>query len=208
MTIFMPAQGTSLPDLTRADWIQTVSQPQQFRPYALTFPRFDFGDSHELNDILKKMGMSEAFDKNKAEFTRMTDCQTFISKVLQLSKISVDEAGTEAAAVTIIGMDTEGMEDPDPINYEPFRIDQPFYFTIENRKEKAVLFVGRVATLQGEPFTPEPADVNSDNTVDISDIVAVINVIAGTDSNSKADVNADGKTDISDIVAVINNIAK
>ena len=208
MTIFLPVEGTKLPDLTRADWIQTVSQPQQFRPYALTFPRFDFGDSHELNDILKKMGMSEAFDKDKADFTRMTDCQTFISKVLQLNKISVDEAGTEAAAVTIIGMDTEGMEDPDPINYEPFRIDQPFYFTIENRKEKAVLFVGRVATLEGEPFTSKPADVNQDNTVDISDIVAVINVIAGTDSNDKADVNADGKVDISDIVAIINSIAK
>ena len=208
MTIFLPVEGTKLPDLTRADWIQTVSQPQQFRPYALTFPRFDFGDSHELNDILKKMGMSEAFDKDKADFTRMTDCQTFISKVLQLNKISVDEAGTEAAAVTIIGMDTEGMEDPDPINYEPFRIDQPFYFTIENRKEKAVLFVGRVATLEGEPFTSKPADVNQDNTVDISDIVAVINVIAGTDSNDKADVNADGKTDISDIVAIINSIAR
>ena len=55
---------------------------------------------------------------------------------------------------------------------------------------------------------PYPADVNSDNTIDISDIVAVINVIAGTDTNSKADVNADGKTDISDIVAVINSIAK
>ena len=208
MTIFLPAQGTPLPDLTRGDWDATVGKSQQFRPYALTFPRFDFGDSHELNDILKKMGMSEAFDKDKADFTRMTDCQTFISKVLQLSKISVDEAGTEAAAVTIIGMDTEGMEDPDPINYEPFRIDQPFYFTIENRKEKAVLFVGRVATLEGEPFTAQPADVNSDNTIDISDIVAVINVIAGTDTNSKADVNADGKTDISDIVAVINSIAK
>jgi protein-tyrosine phosphatase len=51
------------------------------------------------------------------------------------------------------------------------------------------------------------ADVNQDNAVDISDIVAVINVIAGTDSNSKADVNSDGKTDISDIVAVINIIA-
>ncbi len=52
------------------------------------------------------------------------------------------------------------------------------------------------------------ADVNSDNTIDISDIVAVINVIAGTAVNSKADVNADGKTDISDIVAIINSIAK
>ena len=53
-----------------------------------------------------------------------------------------------------------------------------------------------------------PADVNSDNIIDISDIVAVINVIAGTDSNEKADVNGDGTADISDIVAVINSIAK
>ncbi len=63
-----------------------------------------------------------------------------------------------------------------------------------------IITCGNAPTLKG--------DVNSDNAVDISDIVAVINVIAGTDSNDKADVNADGKTDISDIVAVINSIAK
>ena len=50
-------------------------------------------------------------------------------------------------------------------------------------------------------------DVNSDNKVDISDVVAIINVMAGTDTNNKSDVNGDGKTDISDITAVINIIA-
>ena len=56
--------------------------------------------------------------------------------------------------------------------------------------------------------TPNPGDVKADGDVDISDIVAVINVIAGIDTNSKADVNGDGKTDISDIVAIINSIAQ
>ena len=51
------------------------------------------------------------------------------------------------------------------------------------------------------------ADVNEDGGVDISDIVAVINQIAGTADYDKSDVNHDGSTDISDIVAIINCIA-
>ena len=52
-----------------------------------------------------------------------------------------------------------------------------------------------------------PFDVNEDGSVDISDVVAVINHIAGTANYPKSDVNADNHTDISDIVAVINQMA-
>ena len=57
--------------------------------------------------------------------------------------------------------------------------------------------------------TPETlkGDVNEDKTVDISDIVAIINSIAGTQSYPMSDVNEDNVTDISDVVAVINIIA-
>jgi biopolymer transport protein ExbD len=52
-------------------------------------------------------------------------------------------------------------------------------------------------------------DVNLDGTVDISDIVAVINAIAGDSTYStRSDVNQDGQTDISDIVSIINCIAE
>ena len=51
-------------------------------------------------------------------------------------------------------------------------------------------------------------DVNEDGKVDISDIVAVINQIAGTATYRYADVNEDTKVDISDIVAIINIIAE
>ena len=51
-------------------------------------------------------------------------------------------------------------------------------------------------------------DVNEDKIVDISDIVAVINQIAGTNTYRYADVNGDKNVDISDIVAIINIIAK
>ena len=62
---------------------------------------------------------------------------------------------------------------------------------------------GKIVTIVYNPF-----DVNADGYVDISDIVAVINTIAGNNTYlSRADVNMDGGIDISDIVAIINFIA-
>ena len=52
-----------------------------------------------------------------------------------------------------------------------------------------------------------PGDVNKDGIVDISDIVATINHISGSQSFDSADVNNDGAVDISDIVSIINIIA-
>ncbi len=67
-----------------------------------------------------------------------------------------------------------------------------------------IVYVNGTLTVVGGE---KPGDVNSDGTVDISDIVAIINQIAGTAKYDSSDVNNDGKTDISDIVAVINIIA-
>ena len=58
-----------------------------------------------------------------------------------------------------------------------------------------------------ESLTLAAGDVNEDKNVDISDIVAIINQIAGTKSYRYADVNGDKTVDISDIVSVINIIA-
>ena len=50
-------------------------------------------------------------------------------------------------------------------------------------------------------------DVNEDGYVDINDVVAVINQMAGTASWRYADVNEDGDVDINDVVAIINIMA-
>lgn len=63
-------------------------------------------------------------------------------------------------------------------------------------------------TFKGESeIIVKKGDVNLDGKFDISDIVAIINQIAGTEEYANADVNGDGQVDISDIVAVINIIA-
>lgn len=69
------------------------------------------------------------------------------------------------------------------------------------------LYVDNFKVLYNPTVTAVKGDVNEDKKVDISDIVAVINQIAGTASYPNADVNTDDKVDISDIVAIINIIA-
>ena len=205
MTLFLPHYGTELPELKCADWLRTVNNEHNYQDLSLYLPRFKFDGKHDLVPILKEMGMRVAFEPS-ADFSRMTDSNVFINKVYQLSNISVDEDGTEAAAVTVMEYDTTSAES-DPDSFEVFRVDRPFYFTIENRKQQSVLFVGRVATLEGGAVALPEGDVNSDGKTDISDVVAIINVMAGKDTNTRADVNCDGKPDIADVVSVINMMA-
>ena len=59
----------------------------------------------------------------------------------------------------------------------------------------------------------ETGDVNNDRKVNVGDIMAVINVMAGTEepafggTSSDADVNADGNVNVGDIMAIINLMA-
>ena len=69
------------------------------------------------------------------------------------------------------------------------------------------LYVDNFKVFYNPKVSAVKGDVNEDSNVDISDIVAVINQIAGTAAYAQADVNSDNKVDISDIVAIINIIA-
>ena len=85
-------------------------------------------------------------------------------------------------------------------------------FAIKNQTDMRLhsLFTAILLLLCGDMMaqTTRQGDVNHDGSVDISDIVAVINTIAGeTTYSSSSDVNTDNNTDISDIVAIINIIA-
>ncbi len=63
-------------------------------------------------------------------------------------------------------------------------------------------------TFKGESAAGKPGDVNEDGNVDINDVVAIINVMAGTADWKNANVNGDEQgVDINDVVAVINIMA-
>lgn len=108
----------------------------------VTMPRFDIETRQELGDILAALGMPTALDADRADFSGMTSAERlFIGKVIHQANISVDEKGTEAAAVTVVGMDTTG---GGPSETCTAHADRPFLFAVRDVETGTVLFMGRV----------------------------------------------------------------
>jgi serpin B len=106
----------------------------------LTLPRFDFESVFELSEVLAALGMPTALGAD-ADFSGITTAEALrIAKVIHQANITVDEAGTEAAAATVIGFDTTGGEEPPTL-----RADRPFLFAVRDVPTGAIVFMGRVA---------------------------------------------------------------
>jgi len=142
MVILLPQSGQfetfekSL-DARRVDDILKNLESSQV---ALTMPRFEFESSFSLREPLTAMGMPDAFSAN-ADFSGMTGNQDlFISDVVHKAFVSVDEAGTEAAAATAVIMATAA---PPGATVE-VTVDHPFIFLIRDIETDTILFVGRV----------------------------------------------------------------
>ena len=83
-----------------------------------------------------------------------------------------------------------------------------FYFNIHITDSQEGASLKSITEHTVAPVEIIPGDVNLDGHVDISDIVAIINTMAGDQTyKDTADVNNDNNTDISDVVAVINIMA-
>lgn len=107
----------------------------------LSLPKLTFNSEFNLSHQLAALGMPDAFDGNKADFSGMTgEKDLFVSDVVHKADISVDEKGTEAAAATGVIMEaTSAM-----VTQVNLKIDRPFLFVIRDLKSGQILFMGRV----------------------------------------------------------------
>jgi serpin B len=104
---------------------------------ALSLPRWDFATNLGLIPPLREFGMTAPFDN--ADFSGMLP-GIFIGDVVHRANITVDESGTEAAAVTGIAGLSSGIASPTIV----LRADHPFAFAIMHLPTKTPLFVGQV----------------------------------------------------------------
>ncbi len=112
----------------------------------LSFPKFRTEYSKYLNDVLSKMGMGIAFT-DAADFSGITDVPAKISFVKQDTYISTDESGTEAAAVTTVGVELTSL--PSQPKKVVFKADRPFVYLIQENSTGAILFMGVVRDFPG-----------------------------------------------------------
>jgi serpin B len=144
MIILLPRKTSSLAELEAGLDAERVRRwLSELRPthVHVALPRFEFESSFDLTDTLAGMGMPDAFDADRADFSQMSEVELFISLVLHKAFVAVDEEGTEAAAATAALMMLAGEPPRETIE---FRADHPFLFFIQHRDTGAILFLGRV----------------------------------------------------------------
>jgi serpin B len=105
-------------------------------------PQLKISHGFQLNDALVSMGMVDAFDRSKADFSGVDGVENrlYITAALHKAFVDVNEEGTEAAAATAVVMTLKAMPLPTPI----FRADHPFVFLIRENSTGSILFLGRV----------------------------------------------------------------
>ncbi|XP_015249973.1 PREDICTED: alpha-1-antitrypsin homolog [Cyprinodon variegatus] len=104
----------------------------------LLMPKFSISVSTPLDDVLKEMGVTEAYGDN-ADFSGISDeIKLKVSKVSHQAELRVDETGTEAAAVTTI--EIMPMSLPMEMN-----LNRPFLVFIIEHSTRSIIFAGKIS---------------------------------------------------------------
>jgi len=142
MTLVLPPEGRDLEGwaagVTSERWEGWMRQLRDER-MDVELPRFRLEHEQILNGTLKALGMETAFDEVEADFGGMSPlgADLVIDEVKQKTFLEVNEKGTEAAAVTSVGVR--------PASLPPtFRADRPFLVAIRERLSGTILFVGLI----------------------------------------------------------------
>ena len=107
-----------------------------------SLPKFEFEYGVKLNDVLKTMGMTDAFDPNSADFSGISsDNGLYIGEVMHKTYIQVAEKGTRAGAATSVEM-LNGSAEPEEI-YEVY-LNRPFIYMLIDLQSNTPLFIGTV----------------------------------------------------------------
>ncbi len=141
MTCCLPDEDVALSELLGRDTL--VSELREMTDYGSivrwALPRFDVKADTPLNDLMKELGVTAAFDSRVSDFRPLTEAPAFLSSVRQAARVKVDEEGVEAAAVTEMAVCTSSL----PIGEVEMTLDRPFLFAIYDANGLP-LFVGTV----------------------------------------------------------------
>ena len=135
-----PVEGADLASLEKELTQHNINQWRQNlerKSVEVHIPKFTFEKDYKLAETLRPY-MPSAF--SRADFSGFAQ-GLFIDEIIHEAFIDVNEKGTEAAAVTVVGMKLSAAYYPEPVL---FRADHPFIFLIQERTTGQILFMGKI----------------------------------------------------------------
>ncbi|ABK78571.1 serine protease inhibitor [Cenarchaeum symbiosum A] len=145
MVIILPGTRDGITELEQSvvhDGIPAWTSGMASKEVMVSLPKFEMGTRYDLVPLLSGLGVLDAFVPSDADFAGIADVagELYIGGASHDAYVRVNEAGTEAAAATVVGMRATS-EPPPP---EVFTADHPFLFIIQD-DGGAVLFMGRLS---------------------------------------------------------------
>jgi serpin B len=137
--------------IQQTTWSEILANLKQDAEVHVQLPKFEIENKFNLAETLISLGVEKVFQREDAELDNIFDIKlaqdpkVWIEKIIQQTKISIDERGTEAASVSIeeIGATSPGPGEDPKIIY--FHADHPFMFVIGEKTSGTILFEGVVA---------------------------------------------------------------
>ncbi|MEV4752738.1 serpin family protein [Streptosporangium sp. NPDC049248] len=133
MWVLVPRAGGSPGDLLSPAVMARVAAELRERPVRLAMPRWDFSTSLDLAEPLGRLGL------RGTDYSGITDGAS-LEQAVHRADITVNEWGTEAAAVTGLAFTVSAPAPPEA----EVRADHPFAFAIVHRPTLTPLFIGQV----------------------------------------------------------------
>lgn len=134
---------SSFVSFMKADIFANAIKKMDSASLKVEIPRWQYSYSIEnMKPELSSLGMGIAFSGN-ADFSKMYNpdqIRPYITKAIHKTYIKVNEQGTEAAAVTAIGIGYTSIS-PEPLI---FKADHPFLYAIAEKQTGTILFTGIV----------------------------------------------------------------
>lgn len=119
----------------------------------ILIPKFSINYELKLQDDLKNQGMTDAFDREKANFSGISSNYQnnyWVKKILHKASIDVVECGIKAASTTVVS-GVDGCAMPRIRERIVIKINKPFLFFIRNKNNGEIIFTGTV-------YKPETRD--------------------------------------------------
>ncbi|MBD5105331.1 MAG: serine protease [Ruminococcaceae bacterium] len=149
----LPNEGTTISeylDLLSAESLQELLKDFRYCEVTAAVPKFKYECDFSLSDTLKSFGVTDAFDRFTADFSKMAEINVpnynlYINDVLQKNFIEVNEKGTKAGAVTSFHMNL-GCTSAGPPEKRVI-LDRPFVYMIVDNENYLPIFMGALTDI-------------------------------------------------------------
>ena len=154
MYFFLPDEGVSLNDVAGSDQIMEILEKDEeykngrYVNVNLKVPKFNLSSKIDMREPLKKLGMTDAFQPEQADFSELADQKElekamgtdkiFVNKVDHAAMVTIDEDGVTGAAYTEIGLECGAAMIEETVD---FTVDRPFYYVVTGL-DGSILFAG------------------------------------------------------------------